>query len=179
MIKLFIIFLTVMPFAHADNFTPFIKCRKGFFSDSDYFLMKQIKDRQETQWYIVNTATLTKDNDTTTLVSLQDDTKTVLSAKKDDISSCSEKAVSTYFPSNLKFHTVAMDNPNDVFRCFCKNKPEMFDGCGFLHSVDEIPVASGYYLNILYCRKGETTEERILDQTPAYEIAKFFKGIKW
>ena len=38
MIKLFIIFLTVMPFAHADNFTPFIKCRKGFFSDSDYFL---------------------------------------------------------------------------------------------------------------------------------------------
>ena len=179
MIKLILIFFTIIPFVHADDFRPFIKCRKGFLSDSDFFLMKEVTDKQNTQWYTVNTATLTKEKDTTTLVSLRDDNKTVLSVKKDNISSCSEKAVSTYFPSNSKFNSTAIENPNNAFRCFCKDKPKMLDGCGFLHSIDEIPVVGGYYLNILYCRNGETTEERVIDQTPAYEIAKLLQRIKW
>ncbi len=193
MIKLFFALFVIIPFLHAEEDpVNYIKCRRGAFSSSDYFLMKEVTDKQDT-WYVMNSTKTDPEEAKTNISSsspdmLPDIKSIILSIEKEDLSSClenQENKVSTYFPSNLKLYASEINKPtdNNVFKCFCKAKPKMLNECGFLYRRDPYKIlripTGGDYLNILYCRNGETTDERILDQMPFQQIAKFNKKIVW
>ncbi|MEI6092983.1 MAG: hypothetical protein WCQ47_04785 [bacterium] len=198
MIRLIFVFFVTTSFLNAEEPINYIKHRtwySGFMGLDDYFLIRKIKYNQE-NWYIMNPATLVKHNNniikdkTFYETLLADDSRTMLSINEEDLSEClksSNNKVRTFFPTIFTPENIEMNTEDykDVFKCFCKAKPDKLNEHGFLYRIDPIKIFGlefdiiGNKLNILYCRNGDVTEEGFIEQLPAQQIAKFFNKVRW
>ena len=190
MIKLLLILLTTMPYAHAEEPVNYIKHRtwySGLMGLDDYFLIRKIKYSQD-YYYIMNPAEM-ETSDGKAVHSgvvdnlLADNSKTLFSIKEEELSAClndTENKVSMFFPSISEPKALEMttEEHKNVFKCFCKVRPDKLDEHGLLYKIEK-KFLDVDYVYILYCRKGQTTEEEFLDEIPIAQIAKFKKKIRW
>ena len=198
MIRLFFVLFVTISSLNAEEPINYIKYRtwySGIMGLDNYFLIRKIKYKQE-NWYIMNPAKIVEHNNKTikdntfSETFLADDSRTILSINEDDLSDClkdSNNKVKMFFhaisnPENLEINT---EEYKDVFKCFCKARPEQLNEHGFLYRIDPIKIFGvkfeiiGNTLSILYCRNGEATEERFVEQLPAQQVAKFFNKVRW